>query len=75
MAATKASNYQALKLLLDVCHINPNTPDSKGFCPLHIAVLSQNILLTSFLLDHGADPNVSSVFVCFFVFLFLCHLF
>ncbi|XP_056686151.1 uncharacterized protein [Spinacia oleracea] len=47
------------RYLVETVKIDINIKDSRGFTPLHHAILGGHFMTSSFLLDHGADPNMT----------------
>ncbi|XP_021848418.1 uncharacterized protein [Spinacia oleracea] len=48
------------KYLVETIKFDVNGKDLKGYTPLHNAVLEGHYMTSSFLLDHGAHPNMTS---------------
>ncbi|KAH3764539.1 GTP-binding protein yptV1 [Pelomyxa schiedti] len=60
LLAAKTGNLVALGELLEICQMNPNTFDSRGLSPLHIAVCTHNFDMAKILLANGANPTIQS---------------
>ena len=54
-----AKNASFVKLLLDVGGANPNIPNERGFCAVHVAVQRRDVESVKCLLSHSANINVA----------------
>ena len=54
-----AKNESFVKLLLEVGRANPNIPNERGFCAIHVAVQRRDVESVKCLLSHSANPNVA----------------
>jgi ankyrin repeat protein len=50
---------QMVKLLLEEGGANPNIPNSRGFCAIHLAVQRMDVKSVEYLLAHNAHVNVA----------------
>ncbi len=54
-----AKNSSFVKLLLEVGRANPNIPNERGFCAIHVAVQRRDVESVRHLLSYSANPNVA----------------
>ena len=62
----KDSNYILFRQIFEQYTISPNTQDKKGNSLLSLAVQSNCFKIVNFLLNSGANPNISNVKIFFF---------
>ena len=54
-----AKNVSFVKLLLEVGRANPNIPNERGFCAIHVAVQRRDVESVNCLLSYSANVNVA----------------
>jgi len=54
-----AKSAPFVRLLLEIGRANPNIPNQRGFCAIHVAVQRRDVESIKCLLSHGANPNVA----------------
>lgn len=57
-----APNVNFVKLLLEKGNANPNIPNEKGFCAVHIAVQRRDVESVQYLVANGVNLNVADDF-------------
>ena len=56
--AAREGHMEAVKFLIDVCHLNVNGKDDGGWTPIIWAAEYQHTNVVKHLLSQGADPNM-----------------
>ena len=66
----KDLNFYAFKRIFEQFAVPPNTTDKHGNTLLSIAIQANSFQIANYLLNSGADPNISNVKYIFIIYLF-----
>ena len=64
----KDSNFSQFKTIIEQFAIPPNTTDKHGNTLLSIAIQANSFQIANYLLNAGADPNISNVIYIYLIF-------
>ena len=64
----KDSNFSQFKTIIEQFAIPPNTTDKHGNTLLSIAIQANSFQIANYLLNSGADPNISNVKYIYIIF-------
>ena len=70
----KDSNFSQFKTIIEQFAIPPNTTDKHGNTLLSIAIQANSFQIANYLLNAGADPNISNVIYIYKFFFLIMHL-